>query len=369
MEEIISLAEFLRKAVREENISPAQKHFFLLQYHKGKMDRLEIEEEVASRPRSKREPVVYGGYILKSCLGKGGMGEVFEAYHRETGVRYALKKIRTTYGSTTEIQEQNRKRFMRECSLQAKLEHPHIVRVYDYGTSDKDMYLVTEYIDGETLLHYVECQMLISPAYHRQDLPLLVAQMAHICEALQVAHREGIIHRDINPKNILVDINKKAWIMDFGLAKPLGPEVTKVTKSTEVVGTPSYMSPEQWTNTNIGPASDIYSLGATLYFMATGQHPQPEDPMQAAYNVINQIPPLPVEMHNNSISETLCVIIAKAMSYELAERYSDMNMLGQALEEWLRQWQRRSLSRRIYKVCVDVLDSLKGKEGQEGQKS
>lgn len=362
MEDILALAEFLRKAVHDENISPAQKHFFLLQYHKGKMSRQEIEEEIASRPRHKREPVIYGSYILKNCLGKGGMGEVFEAYHRQTGARYALKKIRTTYGSTTEIQEQNRKRFMRECSLQAKLDHPNVVKVHDYGSLDKDMYLVTDFIDGETLLHHVECQMIVSPHYHRQDLPLLLAQITKICEALQLAHNQGIIHRDINPKNIMVDVDRQAWIMDFGLAKPLGPEVTKVTRSTEVIGTPSYMSPEQWTNTNIGPASDVYSLGATLYFMATGQHPQPEDPMQAAYNVINQIPPLPVEMHNNSIPEPLCLIIGKAMAYELPQRYPDMQTLGHALDEWLRQCNSRSLSRRIYKVCVDVLDSIKGKD-------
>ena len=359
MDEKAELEAILAKAVADDAISPAQKHFYWMQYQKKKFTFAQIKAELAKKPRTKREPTVYGAYILKTCLGKGGMGEVFEAYHRQTGAKFALKKLRAIHGVSAELEENIRKRFLRECSLQSKLQHPHIVKVFDYGSQGKDLYLVTQLVDGETVQQLVEREILWADFYYARYLPILLSQTCAVCDALHYAHSQGIVHRDINPKNIMLDKGNLAWIMDFGLAKPLTPEVTKLTKSSELIGTPSYMSPEQWQGNEIGIASDIYSLGATLYFMVTGHHPQPQDPMACAYNMINQIPPLPIHTHNPVVPAPLTQIIDQAMAYSPANRFPDMKTMGQTMGRWLAEWQQQTLSQKVMAGCTRLLRVFK----------
>lgn len=362
MDEFAVLDELLNKALAEEQIEQAQKDFYLLEYRKQKMTLAQIREALAKLPKVKGAPQIYGNYILKRCLGRGGMGEVFEAYHRETGKRYALKRIRPAHKMMPEDQEKIRLRFLREYSLQVKLDHPHIVKVQEFGMHGQELFLVTQFIDGDTLLNIIKRELLAPENYYRKVMADLVTRMIHICDAIQYAHISGIIHRDINPKNIMLDREENIWIMDFGLAKRLGDEVMKLTKTTELVGTPSYMSPEQWRNINIGPASDIYALGATLYYVITGFPPQPEDPMVAACNILNEIPPTPTYSYNPLIPDSLEPIVTNAMAYRVENRCPDAATLSKMLDDWQQKWNRRSVSRRIYAGCMQILDSLKTKE-------
>lgn len=344
MEEIQLLEEILKKAVESNLITPSQERYYLLKYRKGELGLAQIQEEVANPSRrvrtTKKEYPLYQQYILKDCLGRGGMGEIFEAYHRETWQRVALKKIKATH-LARDAQDIIRKRFMRECSLQAKLNHPNIVKVYDYGCAGKEIYLVTQLIDGETLQQLVEREKHQRTVYYENILPPLLDQMVKICDAVDYAHGNGIIHRDINPSNIMVD-DEQIWIMDFGLAKRYDIEITKLTKSTELVGTPSYMSPEQWHNEELAPTTDIYSLCATLYYLVTCYPPQPEDPMATAYNIINEIPPTPIRNFQVPVPEEITQVIAKGMAFRSTDRYPDAKTLAQSLKSALSRWGQKS---------------------------
>lgn len=339
------LEEILQKALESDVISESQQRYYLLKYRQGEQSLSQIQQQIAQsssllKTRKRDYPVVYDKYVLKTCLGRGGMGEIFEAYHRDTWEKVALKKIKSAYQTSSESDERIRKRFMRECSLQANLQHPNIVKVYDYGVCGRDIFLVTQLIEGETLQQLVEREKHDARAYHQNVVPPLLEQMVKICEAVDYAHRNGIIHRDINPSNIMID-DRQIWIMDFGLAKRYDIDITKVTRSTEVVGTPSYMSPEQWNNEEIGPASDIYSLGATIYYLITCQPPQPEDPLAAAYNIINQLSPNPIASYRVPVPAYIASVVERAMAYPRAERYPNAAGLGKALKDALGKWNRK----------------------------
>ena len=362
MEEIELLKELLEKALDSGVISSTQRQFYLLKYTRKELTLTQIQKAI-SQPRkaTRRYPLLYGDYLLKDRVGLGGMGEIFKAYHKETHKMFALKKIRQGTAEDFESQEKNRKRFLRECSLQAKLDHPYIVKVHDYGSIDRDIFLVTEFIEGKTLQDFIEDEKMELERYFETKVPQLLAQMRYICDAVDYAHKKGIVHRDINPRNIMID-SEQIWIMDFGLAKRFDVDMTKVTKSTEVIGTPSYMSPEQWTGKKLGPPSDIYSLGATLYYIVTGHPPHPEDPMGAAYNILNRISPNPIQDFGCPLPKTVEDVILKAMAYQEGDRYETASELGETLAKALRKWRpKTNLSRRIYSSYVKFLESLKGK--------
>lgn len=348
MDELTLLEDFLSRALERSIISPVQKRFYMFKYKQGEWTLSQIQEEIARLTREPAKSNVYDVYVLKTCLGRGGMGEIFEAQHRETGELFALKKIKASYGQTPENQEQIRKRFLRECRLQSQMHHPHIVTVYDYGSYENELFLVTKLIRGETLLEMVERERH-QPEYFTDLALQLLAQMKYICEAVDYAHKQGIVHRDINPRNIMLDA-QQIWIMDFGLAKNFNIDITKLTKSTELIGTPSYMAPEQWNNQDIGPWSDIYSIGMTLYYIATARHPYPEDPMTVASNIINQIAPVPVREYNKAIPEAIEDIIHKAISFHPMERYLDAQNLGKEIVQNLKKLKAKSLSQKFLKL-------------------
>jgi serine/threonine-protein kinase len=351
MDEKVLVEELLTKACERGVISNTQKRFYLIRYGKGEISLQNLQAEISRSPSTRQYEQQLCPYRLIRSLGKGGMGEVFEAVHRETGQKVAIKKVRFSLLQDEEAQENMRKRFIRECSVQARLNHPNIVKVFDYGAYGRQLFLATELVEGETLYSIVEREKVACAHYYKNVAPQVLEKMEKICDAIHYAHQNNIIHRDINPKNIMIDKTQRILIMDFGLAKKT--DASRLTKSNELLGTPSYMSPEQWNGYDITHLSDVYSLGATLFFTATGSHPYPQEASVAFYNMVHQIPPNPVHTYSRHLPEILDAVISKAMDFDHAKRYPSAQSLQEALSECLTQWQkmRSSLWRKIKEFC------------------
>jgi serine/threonine protein kinase len=202
-------------------------------------------------------------YRIESLLGRGGMGAVYKGVQAALDRPVAIKLLPAELAGNGDFLA----RFQREARTLAKLQHPGIVTVYDFGqTSAGHLYFVMEYVDGTDLQH-----ILKGPGLRPEQAFVLIGQ---ICEALHYAHQQGVIHRDIKPANILVTKDGRAKVADFGLARPLTEESGGLTQTNMVMGTPDYMAPEQ--RTGVGHPdhrADIFALGVMLYEMLTGQRP------------------------------------------------------------------------------------------------
>ncbi|HUG20808.1 MAG TPA: serine/threonine-protein kinase, partial [Planctomycetaceae bacterium] len=212
-------------------------------------------EEIASR---------FPQFELLELIGHGGMGAVYKARQTTLDRIIALKIIRPD----VEQQQGFAERFSREARTLARLNHPNIVTIHDFGVSDGLYYLVMEYVEGVNLREMM---------HEHLDSSVALRIIPEICDALHYAHEQGIVHRDIKPENILVDTHGRVKIADFGLAKLIGGtlESSGLTKSRQVMGTWQYMAPEQMQGTRqVDHRADIYSLGVILYEMLTGEVPQ-----------------------------------------------------------------------------------------------
>lgn len=206
----------------------------------------------------------FGQLEILELVGKGGMGAVYKARQPGLDRLVALKILPPDIGDDPAFAE----RFTREARALARLNHPHIVGVYDFGQNDGLYYFVMEFVDGVNLR-----QAIHSGSLQTKDALAIVPQ---ICDALQFAHDEGIVHRDIKPENILIDKKGRVKIADFGLAKLLGHEQAdhNLTATHQVMGTIRYMAPEQMEGSRaVDHRADIYSLGVVFYEMLTGEVP------------------------------------------------------------------------------------------------
>lgn len=225
-----------------------------------------------------------GKYQLCAKLGSGGMGAVYRARRTLIGDDVASKILHFNQSDSPESE-----RFRREAQAAAKLKHAHAVSIFDFGIADDGrQYLVMELVEGESLRQLIKRQGTLSPAFAAE----IVTQ---VCAALDEAHRHNIIHRDIKPDNILVDLRSpkpKVTVLDFGIAKLRGDSASTLTQTGSVLGTPHYMSPEQCLGEELDGRSDIYSLGIVVYEMLTGVVPF-NAPISTAVVVqhVNQVPP------------------------------------------------------------------------------
>ncbi|MEM1450727.1 MAG: protein kinase [Planctomycetota bacterium] len=210
-------------------------------------------------------------YDVQVLLGRGGMGAVYRARHRKLDRMVAIKVLRPDAAGIVEDAAAFAERFEREARVLAKLDHPNIVRIHDYGQSGGDtpfFYLVLEYVEGATLRDLLSQGRLSA----REALDLA----PQICDALQAAHDVGVVHRDVKPENILVDAAGRVRIADFGLAKLRGADPTAmgITRTDQVFGTAHYMAPEQMrASGQVDHRADLFSLGVVLYEMLTGELP------------------------------------------------------------------------------------------------
>jgi len=204
-------------------------------------------------------------YKVISLLGRGGMSEVFKAEHLMMGRMVAIKAIRIMLGSDYEL---NLKRFQQEARVVSRLKHPNIVEAFDFFWSEGQIFMVMEYLEGDSLHNILQAQ-------HHVPVNKALRIFAKICSALSHAHDHGIIHRDLKPANIMLLPNEEVKLLDFGVAKFLHPgEMDQVATQTGfAIGSPPYMSPEQCQGKTLDERSDLYSLGCLMYETLSGVSP------------------------------------------------------------------------------------------------
>ncbi|MEX2108825.1 MAG: protein kinase [Solirubrobacterales bacterium] len=246
------------------------------------------------------------GYRIERLLGRGGMGEVYEATQLELGRRVAFKVLRTGLVDDEGL----RKRFRREGQLQATIEHPHVVTVYEAGEIDEGLFLAMRLVEGVTLKQLIVAEEL--------DAGRALDILAPVAEALDVAHAKGLVHRDVKPQNILVAEDDHPFLADFGLTR--GRDQTAFTRSGQIVGTIDYVSPEQVRGEPAGSASDIYALSGVLYECLTGSVPYvlPSD-AAVLYAHLNDKPPS-IRAVRDDLPAGLDAVVAQGMAKELEER-------------------------------------------------
>jgi serine/threonine protein kinase len=262
-----------------------------------------------------------GPYIITDWIGQGGMGQVFKAVHEMLGRECAIKVL-PLHKSTPEAVES----FRREIRLQAKLDHPNLVRAYDAGEDGNVHYLVVEFVPGTDLRRLVRSKGRLSV----QQGANIIKQAA---EALEHAHQSGLIHRDIKPGNILVTPDGVAKVSDLGLAFYFND--SDDPRAGKVVGTADYLSPEQIrTPNNITQVSDIYSLGCTLYYAITGKVPFPGGtPKSKARRHLEETPWHP-RRFNEDVSDDFVDLIGDMMEKNPKERIQTASEVAERLAPW-----------------------------------
>ena len=260
-------------------------------------------------------------------IGKGGMGAVYLARDEALGREVAIKVSRATSRSSPE----GRARFDREAMLMARLDHPNIVTIYDMGEQDGSFYIVLEYVDGGDL-----SRRLRDRAWPPDEAARLVATLAR---AMDYAHSRGILHRDLKPSNILFDKDGTPKITDFGLAKLIGEQQEDAADTAEgtIMGTPSYMSPEQARGEirRIGPATDIHALGAILYELLAGRRPFEGGTLAEMLMQVREYQPEPPSRWRPGLPRDLDAICLKCLEKEPERRYSTAAALADDLERFL----------------------------------
>ncbi|HUE89027.1 MAG TPA: bifunctional serine/threonine-protein kinase/formylglycine-generating enzyme family protein [Vicinamibacterales bacterium] len=259
-----------------------------------------------------------GRYVIRAKLGSGGMADVFLADDLQLGRRVALKFL----PPETEADPLARRRLLREARAAATLDHPHICSIYEVGEADGRQYIAMQYVEGETL----DARLRLSPL----DLNEILASAVQIVDALSEAHAHGILHRDIKPANIMVTTRGDAKVMDFGLAKhdPAGAASTGGTETVsmlshrgDIVGTVSYMSPEQARGEPLDPRSDLFSAGVLLYEMVCGQRPFQGASSAAVAAAILTHEPLPLARFAPRTPTELERIVTKLLKKQPESRY------------------------------------------------
>lgn len=272
-------------------------------------------------------------YAVEMVIGEGGMGRVYRATHtRIASKRFAIKVLRPEFTRNAEVVA----RFRREAEVAACIAHPNVVEVYDVDeTPDGYIYIVCEFLAGRDLSEHLG-------ESGRVDFLVAVNIALQLCRALEAAHGAGVIHRDVKPQNVFLlageDGNLPAYpavkILDFGLSRFMDSEGTQLTRAGVIMGTPSYMSPEQAEGKAVDVRTDVYGVGAVLFAMLTGRPPYEADTLQAlVLAVISQEPTRPRSI-NAEIPENLEFIVQRAMARSQQERYQTVAEFRAALEAY-----------------------------------
>jgi serine/threonine protein kinase len=279
-----------------------------------------------------------GAYRIINQIGQGGMATVYKAYQPSMNRNVAIKVLPSELAESKEFT----KRFQQEAHIIARLEHAHILPVFDYGESEGISYFVMRYLEAGTLKTRMEAGPLSLSETDR-----IFTQLA---DALSYAHSQGVIHRDLKPANALVDSQGNLFLTDFGIAKLLESSSPRLTQTDAIMGTPAYISPEQAQAQTVDRRSDIYSLGIILYEMVTGRVPFLADtPLAVILKHVSDSLPLPSSIKPD-VPEAIEQVILKALSKNPAERFASA---AEFLSAWKRALEEKDSSQRAARVPDD----------------
>ncbi|MFK7737283.1 MAG: protein kinase [Pirellulaceae bacterium] len=303
----------------------------------------------------------FGDYRLEEEIARGGMGVVYRATQKSLNRPVAVKMILSAQLAS----EDDVRRFYAEAEAAAKLDHPNIVPIYEVGALGDTHYFSMKLIEGEDLGKRLK--------ELRGNTRLLVVVLEKVCRAIAHAHQRGVLHRDLKPPNILLDANNEPFVTDFGLARNVGKD-SNITRTGAIVGTPSYMSPEQAAGeSDLTTVSDVYSMGALLYEVLLGKPPfKGRTPMETLMMVINEPPDWPSQSGNSDRS--LEMVAMKCLEKAPEHRYPSARELADDLKRWLngepiairapsfsvmtRNWVKQNFGNAPWVVVVGLLGGL-----------
>ena len=262
-----------------------------------------------------------GKYEIKRTLGKGAMGVVYEGWDPIIARRVAIKTVRVPDTQDDPETEEALARFRREAQAAGRLTHPNIVGVFDYGEVGEIAYIVMEYVDGPSVKSLVDKQERFATA----DTMRI---MTDLLNGLQFSHARGVVHRDIKPANIMLTSDGQGKIADFGIARI---ESSSMTQAGTVLGTPAYMSPEQFMGQVVDARTDIYSSGVLLYQLLTGERPFEGGMSAIMHKALNTDPPLPSQI-SVTCPQAFDGVVRKAMAKRPEERFQSATEFLEALQ-------------------------------------
>ena len=266
--------------------------------------------------------VIGSRYELLQLLGQGGMGTVYKARDSELDRLVALKIIRPDLATNQEILQ----RFKQELILARQVTHRNVIRIFDLSQADGLKFITMEYLEGQDLRQVLREKGKLSP----QEAARVILQ---ICRALEAAHIEGVIHRDLKPQNIMLDQKGRAYVMDFGIARSV--HLPGMTQTGALVGTPEYMSPEQAKGEKLDERSDLFSLGVMLYELLVGQSPYySETPLATLWKRIQE-KAKPLSEVDPTVPKPLSDIVEKALEIEPKDRFASATEFALSLETFL----------------------------------
>jgi hypothetical protein len=273
-------------------------------------------------------PQQIGRYRILERLGAGGMGAVYRAHDPQLDRVVAIKV--PLFDVPRSQLAQRIQRFQREARAAAQIWHPRVCPIYDVGEHEGQPYVVMAYVEGRSLATRLA-------AGRFEDAAEAVTLTLQLLDALDTVHARGIIHRDLKPGNVMRDAAGRAILMDFGLARPEQQSAEHLTSDGVVLGTPSYMAPEQAAGQaeRVGPWTDLYSLGVVLYQMLTGRLPFEGPPLTVLAKIVHEAPPPPHSLRPD-LDPALEAIMLRALAKEYEARYQSAREFAQALQGWLR---------------------------------
>ena len=282
-------------------------------------------------------------YEIVRLLGQGGMGAVYQARDRELDRTVALKIIRMDKADSSEAS----RRFKQETILARQVTHRNVIRIFDLGHANGIKFITMEYIEGESLQRFLVRKKKVDP----HEAAKLMAQ---ICAALEAAHAEGVIHRDLKPQNIMLDAHQRVYVMDFGIARSVD---SHMTRTGAIIGTPDYMSPEQAKGQPIDHRSDIFSAGIIFYQMLSGQDPFQADTAMGKIWKRTAEPARDLHEVDNGIPRPLSDIVKKCLELDPEKRFASASELLQQIELWQGPGERVSGQARVplyFKVLAGI---------------
>jgi serine/threonine-protein kinase len=294
---------------------------------KAQVRAVESWGSVEARPAAHGGLSMLGKYVLDKQLGQGAMGAVYLAHDPVSGQHVAIKTMALAREFSGDDLADARNRFLREADMAGRLQHPDIVQILDAGETDGLAWIAMELIDGADLGQHTQPGRLL-------PLPVVLRAIARVADALAYAHTRGVTHRDIKPENIMLDMPREGVkVMDFGVARLAD---ASRTRTGVILGTPTYMSPEQLSGQHVDGRTDLYSLGVTLFQLLTGRLPCEADSLGALMRAIaRETPPNVCELRPE-LPPALGDVVALALQKHPATRYSSGEQMAEDLRAVLK---------------------------------